>query len=466
MASKAKAVGGGSTVVLPFHAPVQQPAGNTVGVSIFGLGYVGAVSAGCLAASGHAVVGVDLSPAKVGLVNRGESPIFEDSLQRLISDAFEAKRISATQDPAAAIAATDLSLICVGTPSKPNGDLDLAHIVNVTREIGAAIAKKNAWHAVVIRSTVLPGTIRNVVIPLLEEISGKKAGVDFGVGINPEFLREGTAVDDFFNPPKVVIAATDTRTEDQVAGLYRGIKGPIVRTSIEVAEMVKYSDNAWHALKIAFANEIGTMAKALAIDSHEVMDIFCSDRKLNLSALYMRPGFAFGGSCLPKDVRALLHRAKSLDLELPVIGGILPSNARKVTQALDMIVGRGRRRVSILGMSFKVGTDDLRESPLLELIERLIGKGFDVRVFDHNVNMARLVGANREFLLKAIPHISALLVESLDEALAHGNTIVVGHAIPEFMNIASRLRPDQNLIDLVRIDGADRLGERYEGISW
>jgi len=374
--------------------------------------------------------------------------------------------LRATPDSREAVLNTDLSLVCVGTPSKANGDLDISHIRHVCSEIGTAIGEKEARHTVVIRSTVLPGTLHGHVIPILEEASGKKAGRDFGVGNNPEFLREGTAVADFFNPPKTVIGAVDERTADDIAALYTGIPGPVIRTSVAVGEMVKYSDNVWHALKVAFANEIGTICKAMAIDSHQVMDIFCQDTKLNISPYYLRPGFAFGGSCLPKDVRALNYRARVLDAEIPVISSIMRSNEVQVARGLEMVAAKKNRKVGVLGMSFKADTDDLRESPVLELIERLIGKGYDIRIFDRNVNLSNLLGANREYLLKAIPHVSQLLVGSVEEALAHGQTIIIGNSDREFLDIAGRLGPNHAVVDLVRIKDFDQLDGRYDGFNW
>jgi GDP-mannose 6-dehydrogenase len=437
-----------------------------VKISVFGLGYVGAVSAGCLAALGHEVVGVDPVDAKVALTAQGKPPVVEKDLEHLLTDAVAKGRLRATTDSRSAVLETDCSLVCVGTPSKANGDLDLSHVSAVSKQIGETLRDKSARHMVVIRSTVLPGTLRNVVIPVLEQASGKKAGVDFGVGNNPEFLREGTAVSDFHHPPKTVIGATDTATADAIASLYDGIDAPLIRTSIEVGEMVKYSDNVWHALKVAFANEVGSLCKAAGIDSHAVMDVFCQDTKLNLSPYYLRPGFAFGGSCLPKDVRALTYRARALDLDLPVMNAILASNARQVARGLDAILSAGKRKIAFLGMSFKAGTDDMRESPVVELIERLLGKGLDIRIFDRNVNLAKLVGANREYLLKTVPHVSSLLVDTLDEALAHAEIVVVGNGDPEFLGIAPRLGAMQKLIDLVRIRDAGTLGGRYDGINW
>jgi GDP-mannose 6-dehydrogenase len=435
-------------------------------ISVFGLGYVGSVTAACLSRSATQVIGVDISATKVVLMNEAKPPVIEKDLPELIAAAVAEGRLRATQDSREAVMSSDLSLVCVGTPSRPNGDLDVSHVRAVCSEIGAALRDKEDRHTVVIRSTVLPGTLDSHVIPALEEASGKKAGADFGVGNNPEFLREGSAVADFFNPPKTVIGAIDDRTADEIAALYACIPGPVIRTSIRVGEMVKYSDNVWHALKVAFANEIGTICKAMEIDSHAVMDIFCQDTKLNISPYYLRPGFAFGGSCLPKDVRALSYRARTLDTEVPVIAAIMRSNDLQVARGIDLVTASKNKRVSILGMSFKAGTDDLRESPVLELVERLIGKGYDIRIFDRNVNLSNLIGANREFLLKAIPHVSSLLVNSLDEALAHGRTIVVGNSDPEFLDIAARLGPEHQLVDLVRIRDYSRLDGKYSGFNW
>jgi GDP-mannose 6-dehydrogenase len=435
-------------------------------VSVFGLGYVGAVTSGCLTSFGNTVVGVDPAEAKIALINEGKSPVIEKGLGDAISKAVAQGQLRATRDARDAVLATDLSLICVGTPSKRNGDLDTSSLKLVCAEIGAALAEKQSHHSVIIRSTVLPGTIRSVVIPELEKASGKKAGVDFGVGSNPEFLREGTALEDFFAPPKTVIGVEDDRTAGELEALYAAINAPLIRTSIEVAEMIKYSDNVWHAVKVAFANEIGVFCKSLSIDSHEVMDVFCKDTKLNLSSYYLKPGFSFGGSCLPKDVRALVHKARSLDLDLPLLGSVLPSNEKQTTRGFELIAQLGKRPVTILGMSFKAGTDDLRESPILEVVERLIGKGYDVRIFDRNISLSKLVGANKDYLLRMIPHVSSLLVESLDDALSHGEIIVVGNADPEFRTIGDRVRPDQFLVDLVRIKDHSQLKGNYHGISW
>ena len=435
-------------------------------VSIFGLGYVGTVSAGCLAADGHSVVGVDPNRTKVDLINQGQSPIIEKDIGELLAAAVRDGRLRATTDVQDAVLATDVSLVCVGTPSQLNGNLDLSHVRKVCEEIGQAIARKPGFHVVVARSTMLPGSMRGVVIPTLESASGRKAGSDFGVCINPEFLREGTAVRDYYNPPKTVIGETHPAAGERLVELYGKLQAPLIRTDVETAEMVKYTDNTWHALKVAFANEIGNLCKAVGIDGHEVMNIFCQDTKLNLSPYYMKPGFAFGGSCLPKDVRALSYKSRSLDLELPVINSILHSNELQVQRGLKMIMDKGRSKVGILGFAFKAGTDDLRESPMVQVIETLLGKGFELRIYDANVNMAALTGANRDYILNHIPHISRLMSSSLDEVLGFADTIVIGNAAEEFAGALNRLRPGQSVVDLVRVSGQKSEAGRYDGICW
>jgi GDP-mannose 6-dehydrogenase len=354
----------------------------------------------------------------------------------------------------------------VGTPSQPNGNLDLTYVRRVSEQIGRALRGKSGFHVVVCRSTVLPGSMRDIIVPALEEYSGKRAGVDFGVCSNPEFLREGTGVHDFYHPPKIVIGQMDARSGDLAAGLYEKLDAPMVRTSIETAEMVKYVDNLWHALKVCFANEIGTFCKVVGLDSHEVMDIFCRDTKLNVSAAYLRPGFAFGGSCLPKDVRALTYRARMLDLELPVMNAILPSNERQVGRALGMITSLGCRRIGVLGLSFKPGTDDLRESPMVELVERLLGKGYDILIYDEDVRLANLIGANRDYILNRIPHIAPLLTEDPQKVLERSQVLVVGNKTPESREIVRQVKAEQVVVDLARV--ADRASAKgtYEGICW
>ena len=435
-------------------------------ISIFGLGYVGAVSAGLLAKDGHSVIGVDPYQPKVDLINAGQTPVIEKDIGDIIAGAVKTGRLRATRDAYEAVADSVISLVCVGTPSQPNGSLDLKYVRAVCEEIGAALKTKDSYHVVVARSTMLPGSMRTTVIPTLEEYSGKRAGIDFGVCNNPEFLREGTAVYDYYNPPKTVIGETDTRAGDLLAILYEDLDAPLVRTNIETAEMVKYTDNVWHAVKVGFANEIGNISKALDIDGHEVMDIFCKDTKLNLSSYYMKPGFAFGGSCLPKDVRALIHKARSLDIDTPILSAIMPTNLLQIEKGLSMITSKGNKRVGILGFSFKAGTDDLRESPLVEVIERLLGKGFDLRLYDKNVKIASLVGANKDYILNKIPHISKLMVDSIDEVLAHAQTIVIGNSSDEFRDVADHLSEGQVVVDFVRIGGRRSGDAQYDGICW
>ena len=435
-------------------------------VSVFGLGYVGAVSVACLADQGHDVIGVDVNAAKVDHIGAGKSPIIEAGLGELLKAGVDAGRIRATTDTAAAVRDTDVSFVCVGTPSNPNGSLDLQYVRRVSEEIGAAIAQKDGFHVVVARSTMLPGSVDEVVIPALEEKSGKRLGEAFAVSFNPEFLREGTSIRDFHDPPFTVIGAEDPRAIDAVAELYAGVDAPVVTVPIKVAEMVKYCCNAFHGLKVSFANEIGNLCKQQGIDSHAVMDLFCRDEKLNLSPYYLKPGFAFGGSCLPKDVRALLHHGRQLDTRTPVLESILPSNERQIDIAYQMVRRSGARKIGVLGFSFKAGTDDLRESPNVALIEMLIGKGYDVAVYDRNVSLANLHGANRAFIDREIPHIGRLMRESMDEVLAHSDLLVIGNKAPEFKDALDSLREDQVVLDLVRITETPPDNPNYIGLCW
>jgi GDP-mannose 6-dehydrogenase len=438
-----------------------------VRVSVFGLGYVGIVSAACLARDGHDVLGVDPQPAKVDLVNAGRAPIIETFVGELVGEAVAAGALRATACAGEAVAASDMSLVCVGTPSRKNGSLDTGAVARVCEEIGAAVAAKGAPHLVVIRSTVLPGTMRGLVIPTLERAAGMASGEVLRVANNPEFLRESSAVYDYDNPPKTVVGADDPAVAEAVLDLYEALPGPKIATRPEVAEMVKYADNSWHAVKVAFGNEIGNIAKAVGVDSWEVMDIFCRDLKLNISPTYLRPGFAFGGSCLPKDVRALTYKGRDLDLDLPLLNALMPTNTRQIDRALDAVAATGLRRVAFLGISFKAGTDDLRESPQVALVERLIGKGYNLEIYDRNVHLARLVGANRAYIEEAIPHIGDLLSDDLAATVAHGELVLIGNPAPEFRGLPELMRPEQRLIDLVRVPGLqEALGERYDGINW
>ena len=436
-------------------------------ICVFGLGYVGSISAGCLAALGHQVIGVDVNPTKVEMINAGQSPAIEKELDAIIQESVQAGRLRAVTSATEAVMASDVSLICVGTPSADNGNLDLRYVERVCREIGEGLATKTGYHTVIIRSTMLPGSTEDRIIPILEKASGHCAGKDFGVAFNPEFLREGTAVDDFYHPAFTVIGQYDPHSAEEVAKLYEAIDAPIYKVPLKVAEMLKYANNSYHALKVTFANEIGNICKRQGIDSHQVMEIFCQDHKLNLSSYYLKPGFAFGGSCLPKDVRALLYCAHHLDLSVPVLEAILPSNELHIRQGYEMIRLTNYKKVGILGFTFKDGTDDLRESPMVELIELLIGKGYQVKVYDMNISLARLYGANRVYIEHTIPHISSLMCNSVEEVISKSEVVVIGNKSPEFSSVFQLLREDQIMIDLVRIlNDSNHMGERYQGICW
>ena len=436
-------------------------------ISIFGLGYVGAVSAGCLATDGHDVIGVDPNRTKVDLINGGTTPIIEKDIGEMISKTVQEGKLRATIDVRDAVLNSDMSLICVGTPSQLNGNLDLSHVRKVCEQIGEAIKEKDSFHVVVARSTMLPGSMRAVVIPTLEQASGKKAGVDFGVCNNPEFLREGTAVYDYYHPPKTVIGETDERAGEMLVKLYEKMEAPMVRTDVETAEMVKYTDNTWHAVKVAFANEIGNICKAVGIDGHKVMEIFCQDTKLNLSPYYMKPGFAFGGSCLPKDVRALAYRANQLDVDSPLLNSLMPSNEAQVRNAYNLIASQDKRKIALLGLSFKAGTDDLRESPLVELAEMLIGKGYDLSIYDSNVEYARVHGANKDYIEGKIPHVSSLLNSDFDDVINNSDVIILGNRDEKFRALAHNAPEGKQVVDLVGfMSKATSVSGRTEGICW
>ena len=440
-------------------------------IAVFGLGYVGCVSAACLAHDNHTVLGVDVNPHKVQSINSGRSPIIEPGLDALVEEAVGAGRLRATMDSAEAVAFADVSLVCVSTPSNSNGSLKLDYVQTVCAQIGEALGQRPGYHTVVVRSTVLPGTVRNVLIPILEEHSGKRAGVDFGVAMNPEFLRESSAIKDYYHPSLIVIGAVDERSNQAVADVYTAIEAEVVPVDLETAEMVKYTNNAFHALKVVFANEIGNLAKAQGIDGRKVMEILVKDRQLNIAPTYLRPGFAFGGSCLPKDLRALLYRAKEQDVEAPLLNALLPSNQGQIARAIRLVEGTGLKKVAVLGLSFKAGTDDVRESPLIPLIETLVGRGYQVQVYDENVHVDQLIGSNKSFLEREIPHIASLMNNSLQATVATAQVIVVGNASPAFAQIFDWVRNDQIVIDLVGIDklNGHHNGHRqggYDGICW
>ena len=434
-------------------------------INIYGLGYVGSVSAACLAADGHEVLGIDIDRMKVDAINKGMSPVVEPELTELIAGAVGDSSLRAT---AATIEKAEISIVCVGTPSNDNGSLSLAHVSRATEQIGDFLCSENSYHVVCIRSTVLPGTVETHVIPILEQRSHKKAGRDFGVCMNPEFLREGSSVRDYYSPPFTIIGELDPRSGDVLEQLYLRLPAPIVRTKLAVAEMVKYAGNAFHALKITFANEIGNLAKRLGIDGTDVMDVFCRDQKLNISSSYLQPGFAFGGSCLPKDLRALLYKAKELDLEPAVLRSILVSNANQLEEAYRLIKKTGKKRIAILGLSFKPGTDDLRESPIVSLIEILIGKGHQVAIYDPDVSLARLYGSNRVYIDQTIPHISCLMKSSIEAAIDDSEVVVVAKRAPEFEESLRHVGDGKFVVDLVRAlpQRTDPKGDCHEGICW
>lgn len=434
-------------------------------IAIFGLGYVGAVTAAVLADQGHEVVGVDPNQTKVELIERGQSPVVEPGLEDLISRVRATGNLVSTTDPAVAMAGANLSIICVGTPSLSNGGLEMSYVRRAAADVGRLLQNAAPRHTVSVRSTMLPGTMEDSVIPALEEASGWRAGSEFGVSFHPEFLREGSSLDDFANPPYVIVGADDQHAAADVLALYEDISAETFVVPIEVAELVKYASNAFHGLKVAFANEIGTLAAARGVDGRDVMDILVRDTKLNISPAYLKPGFAFGGSCLPKDLRALQQHAKSLDVDIDVIDAILPSNSRHMDRAFDLIAAGGRRPVAVLGLSFKSGTDDLRESPAVYLVERLIGKGFPVRVFDPNVALANLMGSNREYIQTEIPHISSVMAASPAAAVEGADVVVVAGNDPGFHPVLETLPADVDVVDLVGIK-TPLASERYSGICW
>lgn len=435
-------------------------------IAVFGLGYVGCVSAACFSSEGHEVIGVDVSQEKVDIINMGKSPIVEPGLDDKIKEAVSSKKLTATIDYKKAVSKSDISLVCVGTPSQKNGGVTLEFIYKVAEQIGEVLKKTDHYHVFVIRSTVPPGTLEKS-LKIISDISGKKIGKDFGGCSNPEFLREASAIKDFYNPPFTIIGELDEGSGDALAEIYKSIDAPLVRSSVKVAEMIKYANNVFHAVKVIFGNEIGTVCKKFGIDSHELMEIFCMDKKLNLSSVYLKPGFAFGGSCLPKDVRALSHLAKTNDLELPLVNSLMKSNKDHVQRAIEMVLSYGKKRVGILGISFKAETDDLRESPMVEVVETLIGKGYDIRIYDRNVHLAKLFGANKEFINTKIPHISNLMVENIGDILEHSELLIIGNKNKEFENTISRLDTEYIVIDFVRIlKSMDNISAKYEGLCW
>lgn len=435
-------------------------------ISVYGLGYVGCVSAVCLAHLGHHVIGVDVSEGKVALVNQGKSPLVEPGLDDMLRSMVAEGRIRATTDSDEAIENTELTLICVGTPSNGNGSLKLDFIQSVCREIGVSLSRIDRYHTIVVRSTVLPETSEGRLIPLIEQQSGRRAGADFGYAMNPEFLRESSAISDFLNPSQVIIGALDARTMSEVERLYVSLGAPVVGTSIKAAEMIKYVSNAFHALKIVFANEIGNLCKSFGADGREIMEVFCRDRQLNISAAYLMPGFGFGGSCLPKDMRALLHSAKQRDLDCPLLQAVLDSNQQQIQRGIDLVEHTGRKKIGVLGLSFKAGTDDIRESAAVPLVETLVGRGYDVCVFDPDVRLEHLVGKNKQFLERELPHIASLMRGCVEDVVAQSEVVVLTNAHRQYRTAHKLMRDGQILIDLVGMPHDGITAASYQGICW
>jgi GDP-mannose 6-dehydrogenase len=437
-------------------------------VVVWGLGYVGTVSAACLAQLGHEVVGVEPSQAKVEAINAGRSAIREPGLDRMVADAIASGKLRATQDGSSVVAPADVSLICVGTPSAADGGPNLTYLRNVANEIGRGLRLASRYHVVVVRSTVFPGTTRNTLRQLLEEASGRRAGADFGLAINPEFMRETSAIEDFFKPPYSVIGEFDSRSGDQVLGLYQGIDAPVFRVAMEEAEILKMSNNAFHAMKVGFANEIGRVCARLGIDSHTVMRMVCADTKLNISTAYLKPGFAIGGSCLPKDLRSLTQTARRLGAELPILESILPSNRLQIEEARIKVHELDVKRVAVLGLSFKAGTDDLRESPVVDLIRALWQDGIDTLVCDPDIDLDLMLGSNREYLERQLPQIRDILRPQIAATLKECQAVVVNQNRPEFVKALQGLNGSIAVIDLVRLGKERSLAgtSNYRGISW
>jgi GDP-mannose 6-dehydrogenase len=436
-------------------------------ISIFGLGYVGSVSLACMVRDGHEVIGVDIDETKLGLIRGGQSPIVEEGILQLMSEAAVSDRLQVSSDAEQAILATDLSFVCIGTPSLPNGSQNLDALKRFAEKAGKALRQKSETHTIVIRSTVQPGAVNQVIIPILEQYSGKAVDRDFSVCFQPEFLREGSSIKDYDNPPMTVVGVRDQRAADQLRSLFGHLPNDFIETDVATAEMLKYTCNAFHATKVSFANEIGRICQSLGTDSHQVMELLCEDKRLNISSAYLRPGFAFGGSCLPKDLKALLYLAKSNDIEVPLLSGLLPSNQIHIDHAIDTILQSGARSVGVIGLSFKSGTDDLRESPLVELVERLLGKGLSLKIYDPEVKVSRLIGANQRYIEETVPHIQSLLCDSLERVLEHARVIVIGLRTAEIVEaLKIHGTGEHYFLDLVNIREEIALPGEYRGICW
>lgn len=436
-------------------------------ISVFGLGYVGAVSLACLARDGHSMIGVDIDHSKLELLRRGQAPIVETGIQELTRAVMQSNNVRVTDSVRDAILATDLSFVCVGTPASANGNQDLTAITRIAEQIGAVLPEKDSRHVIVIRSTVKPGTIEEVIQPALERASGLVAGRDFSLCFQPEFLREGTSINDYDHPPLTIVGSDDPYAVSLLKSVFGHLPCEFVQTSVRTAEMVKYACNAFHAVKVTFANEIGRISQALGVDPHEVMRLVCMDRQLNISPAYLKPGFAFGGSCLPKDLKALLYAAKTRDIELPMLANVLPSNAAHIEHAIDAVLSSGKRSVGMVGLSFKSGTDDLRESPFVIMAERFIGKGLKLCIYDPQVNVARLIGANRRFIEESIPHIASLMTNNLETLIQEADVLVVAMKSPEVLAaLQAHSKPDQLLLDIARLPNRDAFQAQYLGMCW
>jgi GDP-mannose 6-dehydrogenase len=437
-------------------------------ISIFGLGYVGAVSLACLARDGHEMTGVDIDPNKLELLRNGQAPIVETGIQELMRAVVRGGAVTVTNSVRDAVLATDISFVCVGTPARPNGNQDLGAITRIAEQIGGVLAEKATRHVIVIRSTVKPGTVEEVIKPAIEAASGLQAGRDFSLCFQPEFLREGTSIHDYDNPPLTVIGTEDEYAVELLRSVFGHLPCELVHTSIRTAEMLKYACNAFHAAKVTFANEMGRISQAVGVDPHEVMKLLCMDRQLNISPAYLRPGFAFGGSCLPKDLKALLYLAKNHDIELPMLANIMSSNAVHIEHAIEQVLASGHRSIGMIGLSFKSGTDDLRESPLVIMAERFIGKGLQLCIYDPQVNVSRLIGANRRYIEESIPHIASLMTAEVERLVREADVLVVAMKTPEVLEaLQAHARPDQLLFDIVGLpERGARSAAAYQGVCW